>query len=72
MAINKVVYNNKTLIDVSQDTVTEDTLAVGTTATAADGSKITGKLDVSTYTISLSEPTDSDGSEGDIWFVIEE
>lgn len=42
MAVNKVVYDNNTLIDLTNDTVTPQTLASGTTAHAADGSVITG------------------------------
>lgn len=42
MAANKVVYGNKTLIDLTGDTVTEDTLISGCTAHKADGTIITG------------------------------
>lgn len=42
MAVNKVVYDSNTLIDLTNDTVTADTLAEGVTAHAADGSTITG------------------------------
>ena len=49
MAINKVVYNKKTLIDLTEDTVSEETLIAGTTAHAADGEKIEGKFDPSVY-----------------------
>lgn len=42
MAVNKVVYDNNTLIDLTNDTVTPQTLASGTTAHAADGTVITG------------------------------
>lgn len=42
MAVNKVVYDNNTLIDLTNDTVTPQTLAAGATAHAADGSVITG------------------------------
>lgn len=58
MAINKVVYNNETLMDVSQDTVTENTLAAGATATAADGSKITGVLSTDALLDILQQPED--------------
>lgn len=40
--VNKVVYGNTTLIDLSGDTVTPETLAAGVTAHAADGSAIVG------------------------------
>lgn len=42
MAINKVVYDGKVLIDLTTDTVTADTLAKGVLAHAADGTTITG------------------------------
>lgn len=42
MAANKVVYGNKTLIDLTSDTVTEEALIRGYTAHKADGTIITG------------------------------
>ena len=42
MSVNKVVYNKKTLIDLSSDTVTSDTLLWGCVAHRADGTMITG------------------------------
>lgn len=42
MAANKVIYCGKTLIDLTMDTVTEDTLFAGYTAHKADGTIITG------------------------------
>lgn len=41
--VNKVDYNNETLIDLTNDTVTEDTLPLGVTAHDATGKPITGK-----------------------------
>ena len=43
MAVNKVVYAGTTLIDLSQDTVTADTLLSGYTAHDKAGNKITGR-----------------------------
>lgn len=43
MAINKVVYRDETLVDLSEDTVTEDTLLEGETAHNAAGEKIVGR-----------------------------
>ena len=45
MAINKVIYGNQTLIDLTQDDITAADLARGKTAHAADGSVITGTND---------------------------
>lgn len=42
MAINKVVYGSNTLVDLTSDTVTPQTLAAGATAHAANGEIITG------------------------------
>lgn len=44
MAVNKVMYGTKTLIDLSNDTVTPDTLFKGCTAHLADGTIVTGTL----------------------------
>lgn len=43
MSASKVVYFGKTLVDLTSDTVTEDTLAKGVTAHNAKGEIITGK-----------------------------
>lgn len=42
MPYNKVIYDGQVLIDLTADTVTEDTLLEGYTAHKADGSIITG------------------------------
>lgn len=42
MAVNKVVFGNKTLIDLTGDTVTEEALLKGYTTHKADGTIITG------------------------------
>ena len=42
MSINKVIYGGKTLIDLSSDTVTSETLLKGVTAHKKDGSIIIG------------------------------
>ncbi|MCD8211934.1 MAG: hypothetical protein LUC17_02785 [Oscillospiraceae bacterium] len=42
MAVSKVVYGDETLIDLTEDTVTEDTLAKGVTAHNAAGVAVTG------------------------------
>lgn len=42
MAVNKVVYNRNTLIDLTNDTVTPETLKKGYTAHKANGIIITG------------------------------
>jgi hypothetical protein len=50
MAISKVIYGGKELINLTQDTVTAKTLLVGETAHGADGEPITGTCDFDCYT----------------------
>lgn len=42
MAISKVVYGGRTLIDLTSDTITKDKLLTGVTAHGKDGEPITG------------------------------
>ena len=42
MAVNKVVYGDKVLIDISDSTVTPETLAEGVVAYNAKGERIVG------------------------------
>lgn len=42
MAVNKVVYDGRTLIDISDTTATADKILSGYTAYGADGNKVTG------------------------------
>lgn len=48
MPFNKVVYDGRVLIDLTRDSVTEDTLLEGITAHKADGTPITGNISLST------------------------
>lgn len=41
---NLIVFNNETIIDLTEDTVTPGDLCLGVTAHAADGTIITGNL----------------------------
>ena len=50
MAVNKVVYGGKTLVDLTSDTVTPATLAEGVTAHNASGNEITGTMKANTPT----------------------
>ena len=50
MAVNKVVFGNETLIDISKDTVTKDKLLEGFTAHDQDGNPITGECNYDAYT----------------------
>lgn len=44
MAVNKIIYNGDTLVDLTNDTVTADDLAAGVKATGADGRPVIGLL----------------------------
>lgn len=44
MAVSKVIYDGEPLIDLTGDTVTEDTLLEGMTAHGANGAALTGKM----------------------------
>lgn len=54
MAINKVVYGGRTLIDLTGDTITPDKLAEGVTAHDKSGTPITG---TNTYDSDTSDAT---------------
>lgn len=54
MAVNKIIYNGETLVDLTGDTVTADDLAAGVTATGADGKPVIGLLPKVTIDTELS------------------
>lgn len=63
MAVNKVIYGGETLVDLTSDTVTPETLAEGYTAHDKSGNAIVGTMqggggtseNVETCTLSLTE-----------------
>lgn len=57
MAISKVVYGARILVDLTGDTVTPDDVAEGVTFHAADGTQQVGTLDVSSGPVSCIEGT---------------
>ena len=72
MANNKVVYDGATLIDLTSDTVTPETLLTGATAHDASGAHITGTAtgggDLSDVTLWVADFSTWDGTtvtEGD-------
>lgn len=67
MAVNKVVINNTTVIDLTADTVDASDLVSGVTAHAADGTAITGSLIIQHYYTGSSAPLSSLGINGDIY-----
>ena len=62
MAVNKVVYDGETLIDLTSDSVTPKTLARGTTAHDASGNVINGEMVVPTITLSQGQEPDGRGN----------
>lgn len=69
-AINKVVYGNSTLIDLTNDTATASDLAYGVTAHDKTGARITGTLTFQTIYSGSSAPSSSLGEDGDIYIQI--
>lgn len=67
MAKNKVVYNGNTLIDLTGDTVTANTLLSGATAHDRSGTQISGNVSFVTYYTGTSAPSSSLGNDGDIY-----
>lgn len=55
MAVNKVIYDGATLVDLTGDTVIADNLAAGVKATGADGKPIVGLLPKVTIDNRLSD-----------------
>lgn len=54
MAVNKVIYDGATLVDLTGDTVAADNLAAGVRATGADGKPVVGLLPKVTIGTELS------------------
>lgn len=55
MAVNKVIYDGETLIDLTSDTVASDSLAKGTTAHDKTGAEIIGTLDFESLQNQITE-----------------
>lgn len=49
MAVNKVVFGDETLVDLTETSVTPETLAAGETALDKSGERITGTLDTTDF-----------------------
>lgn len=67
MARNKVVYGGETLIDLTADTVTANTLLQGSTAHDKSGAVISGAVQFITYYTGTTDPSASLGQNGDIY-----
>ena len=62
MAVNKVEYGGQTLVDLTTDTVTKETLIAGATAHNAAGEQISGTFDPSKYAV-LTDPNTFIGTQ---------
>lgn len=66
MAVNKVIINNETIMDLTNDTVTSATLMSGVTAHLADGEQITGTYDPTSILDDTSVSTEKGWSSNKI------
>ena len=65
MAVNKVEINGETKLDLTQDTVTPESLLFGVTAHNAAGEEITGSMgSIKTYTASIGTTWTEDSNTG--------
>ena len=62
MAVNKVVFGGETLVDLTSDTVSPDTLLEGETAHSASGEKIVGKAIIGNGKVTIKQGGVSKGS----------
>ena len=67
MAKNKVIYDGNVLIDLTNDTVTANTLLSGATAHDRGGNSISGNVSFVTYYTGTTAPSSSLGNDGDIY-----
>ena len=67
MAVSKIVYDGRALIDLTADTVTAAALLSGTTAHDKAGNAITGALTFATVYTGSGAPDASLGADGDIY-----
>lgn len=68
MAVNKVSINGTTVLDLTADTVTPETLSMGVTAHNAAGELITGThIEPVTYYTGEDAPSSDLGNDGDLY-----
>lgn len=69
-SINKIIYFGEILLDLTEDTVTPETLSKGIIAHDKSGNKITGNLTVQKYYTGSTEPSSSLGNDGDLYLKV--
>lgn len=67
MAVNHVIINGETVVDLRNDTVSADKLLKGATAHDKTGAAITGTLSFVTVYTGSGAPSTGIGSDGDIY-----
>lgn len=70
MGVNKIVYGGVTKLDISNDTVTPETLLLGYTAHNNSGTQINGTVSFSTIYTGTTDPSSSLGVNGDIYLKV--
>lgn len=71
MAVNHVIINGETVVDLRDDTVSADKMLSGYTAHDKSGAKITGNVTFSTVYTGSGAPNAGMGSDGDIYLDLE-
>ena len=71
-AINKVIFGSDTLIDLTEDTVSPETLGKGVTAHDKSGAPIVGTMEINNYYVGSDVPPDTIGNDGDLYLKIAE
>lgn len=67
---NKVIVNNETIIDLTEDTISADKILSGYTAHDASGAAITGTVVTQKYYTGSSNPSSSLGTNGDLYLKV--
>ena len=67
MAVNHVIINGETVVDLRNDTVSADKLLKGATANDKTGAAITGTVSFATVYTGSGDPSSSLGEEGDLY-----
>lgn len=67
MAVNHVIINGETVVDLRDDTVSADKLLKGATAHDKTGAQITGALTFATVYTGSGAPPAGLGADGDIY-----
>lgn len=70
MEVNKVIFGDRTVIDLTGDTVSADKLLAGATAHTASGEQIEGRISFVEVYSGTQAPSDSLGNNGDIFLLI--